>query len=102
MSGSSNQFVYNLGATVVTVPTGATGIQIIPPTHCMGWFLSVNSGSTVAITNQLALGATAGFYLSTTTPLSIDGPAQFFLVAGGATSTVGIAWKYSSGISFLP
>ncbi len=102
MAGSSNQFVYNIGATVLTVPTGATGIAVSPPAHCLGWFLSLNSGSTVAITNQLALGATAGFYISPTNPLSVDGPAQFFLVAGGATSTVGIAWKLSSGISLLP
>lgn len=102
MAGSSNQFVYNLGSTVITVPTGATGVAIVPPNHCMGFFLSVNSGSTVAITNQLAQGATTGFYLSTTNPLSVDGPAQFFMVAGGATSTVGIAWKYSYGISVLP
>jgi len=102
MAGSSNQFTYNLGATVVTIPTGATGIQIIPPAHCLGWFLSWNSGSTIAITNQLNQGATCGFYISTTTPLSVQGPAQFFLIAGGATSTAGIAWKYSHGISQLP
>ncbi len=102
MAGSSNQFTYNLGATVLTVPTGATGIQVTPPAHCLGWLMSWNSGSTVAITNQLALGATTGFYIPTSNPISVDGPAQFFLVAGGATSTVGIAWKLSSGISLLP
>lgn len=102
MAGSSNQFTYNLGATSIAVPVGNTGIAVIPPAHCIGVFLRYNTGGTLAITNQLAAGATTGMYVSAVDTISIDGPAQFFLNATGATAVAGIAWKLSSGISFLP
>lgn len=100
-AGSSNQFVYGLGTTQVIVGTGNTGIPVIPPAHTLGVMFKYLSGGSLWITNQLAQVGASG-YLMSTADYSIDGPAQFFLNATGATSIACIAWKYSAGWSLTP
>lgn len=99
MSGSSQQSVYALGATLLAVPAGNTGTPVTMPKACNGVIVGYQSGGTLAITNQLAQAASAGVILSATERINIDGPASFFLCAGGSTSVAGIIFKYSSGYS---
>lgn len=100
----SNQFVYAFGTTQVAIPIGNTCVPITPPAACIGGWLQWQSGGTLAICNQLAQAASAGFILGITSfpPMTWDGPAKFFLNAGGSTAVASIAWKFSSGYSLTP
>ncbi len=102
MAGSSNQFVYAMQATLITVATGSTATPVTPPAHCLGHILKYSSGGSLAIVGALGLGATTGYLLGTTEQLATSGPAQFFLNASGATAIVQVIWQLSAGISQLP
>ena len=101
MAGSSNQFTYGLGVTQLAVPTGTTGVMVIPPAYCNGVELGWYSGGSLSITNQWSQGASAGWVLGTTERKLYDGPVKFFLNATGATSVAQIIFKMSSGYSGL-
>lgn len=101
-AGSSNQYVYGYQATLLTIGNGATTLQVIPPAHCLGHVLRYNSGGSLAIVNQAGMTAAQGYILGTTEQINADGPAQFFLAAGGATSIAQVIWRMSVGYSNLP
>ncbi len=102
MAGSSNQFTYQLGVTQLTIGTNAV-VQVLPPRGCNGVYFGWQSGGSLAIMSGAGTsGPLGGFLLGTTERVNLDGPATFFLGAGGSTSIAGIAWKYSAGFSLLP
>ncbi len=102
MSGSSNQFTYQLGVTQITIGTNVV-TQILPPRGTNGVYFGWQSGGSLAIMNGAgSSGNLGGFVLGTTERVNLDGPATFFLSASGATSVAGIVFKYSAGFSLLP
>lgn len=101
MAGSSNQFVYQLGQTLIPVGLSAT-VQVIPPRGCNGIYFGWQSGGSLALSNQSGLSMGQCYLLGTTERINVDGPATFFLVAAGTTSMAGVVFKYSSGYSILP
>ncbi len=102
MAGSSNQFTYQLGVTLFNVGSAVGALQVIPPRGCNGVYFGLMSGQTWAISNAAGMSIGNSFVLSATERLNFDGPATFFLAAGGATAVVGIGFKYSAGFSQLP
>jgi len=103
MAGSSNQFTYSLGATLMAIPTGATATIVIPPKGSNGYYLKYASGGSLAIVPGIGSSGTPLGYLIGSETINIDGPATFFLQSGGATAVAAIAFKFSSmGQSFLP
>ena len=94
---------YRIGATVLILAPGATAISVTAPAFVNGLLMQVQAGgsSGVAILNSVGLTASNGYLLGTQV-VSVNGPAQFFLVAQGSTASVGIAHSYSVGYSSLP
>jgi len=101
VAGSSNQYVYQLGSTLLAVPTGPA-VQVTVPRGTNGVYFGLQSGQTLAIANQIGASIGNSYVMGPTERMNIDGPATFFLAAGGATAVVGIVWKYSSGYSIFP
>ncbi|MES1986993.1 MAG: hypothetical protein V4440_03010 [Pseudomonadota bacterium] len=101
MAGSSNQYGYQIGQTLVPVGLSAP-IQVIPPRTAIAMVLSWGSGGTLLLVNSLGASAGNGSALSTTERLVFDGPATFFLAASGTTSIANVWFKFSSGYSSLP
>lgn len=97
-SGSSAQFTYLLGSTLLAVPTGAA-IQVLAPAGCNGVYFGWQSGGTLAVAPGIGASTGNSFVLSTTERINLDGPASFFLASNGSTSVAGIVFKYSSGFS---
>lgn len=102
MAGSSNQWAYGLGSTNVAIIAGATGQLISPPRACNGFMLKYISGGSLAIVPGIGSSGTPLGWLVQEV-INIDGPATFFMNAGGATAVAQIIWKYSSGgLSLTP
>lgn len=100
---SANFSTYQVGATVLTVPTGGA-VQFTVPAKCGSAVLSVNSGGSSGVAFlQGAGGVTAsqGLLLGTLQH-EIKGPATFFLVAQGSTALVGMRLNYTQGYSAFP
>lgn len=102
MAGSSNQYAYQLGATLVTVATGATATQISPPRCTNGIYFGYQSGGSLAIVNAQGQTCAQGYLMGTTEHITIEGPSTFFLAAGGSTAIAAIVFKYSAGFSLFP
>src|SRR6185503_14570187 len=99
MAGSSNQFTYQLGSTLVSIGTNGVS-QILPPRGCNGVYFGWQSGGSLAIMNGPGNSGTLGGYLmGTSEHITIDGPATFFLGAAGSTAVCAIVFKYSAGFS---
>lgn len=103
MAGSSNQYTYSLGVTLLAVVAGATATLVVPPKGANGVEIKYASGGSLAIVPGIgSSGVPLGWQL-TSTPEVIDGPATFFLNAGGATAVAAIKFKYSAmGQSGVP
>ena len=102
MAGSSNQFTYALGATLVIVATGLTqAVAVIPPANCNAVWLKWNAGGSLALVGNVGFtsaGFTAanGYLLGATEVFSTTGPAKFFLQATGATATAQVVWGFDA------
>jgi hypothetical protein len=97
MAGSSNQSVYSVGVTLLAVVAGATATLVVPPKGVNSLAIKYASGGSLAIVPAIgSSGVPLGWQL-TSTPDLIDGPASFFLNAGGATAVAAILFKFSSG-----
>lgn len=92
---------YKMGATVISFGT-STAIQIFPGAGLNGWSFKKQSGATLAIVNGTGFSVAQGYIMGDTEVMDIQGPATFFLAAGGATVTVAFAMKFSSGTSLFP
>lgn len=92
---------YGLAPTLIAVPAGLTCVAVTPPHSCAGMFVKYQSGGTLAVMpNASGLTVTSGYLLlSGEQPLNIDGPAQFFLAAGGATAVAAVMFKRTAGFS---
>lgn len=101
MAFGSNQQVFQLGVTLIPIPTGPA-IQVIPPRTCIGYYFGMNSGQTWAISNQVGASIGNSFVLTATERLTVDGPANFFIAAGGATMVLGVVFRFSTGYSLTP
>lgn len=99
MAGSSNQYCYGMQATLMVIGNGATALPVSPPAHCNGHILRYNSGGSLAIVSGIGFTSSQGYLLGTTEQIITTGPAQFFLAAGGATSTAQVIFQFSSGYS---
>lgn len=92
---------YKMGATVISFGT-STAIQIFPSAGVNGWMVKKQSGATLSIVSGTGFSAAQGYIMGDTEVVDIRGPATFFLAAGGATITVALIMKYSSGTSLFP
>jgi len=88
--------------TQFIVGSAVVALQVVPPRGCNGVYFGLAAGQTWAIANATGMSIGNSFVLGATERLNFDGPATFFLAAGGATATIGIVWKYSAGFSQLP
>jgi hypothetical protein len=93
--------VYGIGVTLVHLVAGATPTRFIPGKNEVGYMITKNGGSggTLAIANGFGASAANSYILGNTEHYPVNGPAQFFLCAGGATCTAAIMINYSSGYS---
>ena len=92
---------YKLGATIIAM-TSAANVQVMPSAGVNGWIIKKFSGATLAIVNGISAASSAGYVLGDTEQVVINGPATFFLAAGGATAVASLVMKYSSGTSLFP
>lgn len=99
MAGSSNQYGYGLGSTLMNIPNGAP-VKVTPPAYCNGVYISWASGGTLVIAPNA--GLTQGPVVMATERVYVEGPAAFYLCSNGSTAVAGIIFKFSSGISTLP
>lgn len=103
-----------LGATVITLGTLGASLfptRIQPPSGCIGLEMKLlgAAGSTVQVlpnylSGKTVAGATAaieGYPLVTGEMYPIYGGANFFLAATGATATVAMIFKYTSGATLV-
>ncbi len=88
-----------IGATTLTIPTGFTGIQVLPDRGQNGGMLKMLSGGTLALVQSQGVSYTLGYVMNVSEVIQIEGPATFFLVAAGATSIVSYMKSYGTGYS---
>lgn len=92
---------YVLGSTALVI--GLSGaVQVLPQPAQRGWILNVTSGGSSGIAFMNAAGqvtCSQGMLLPTTVPVTITGPASFFLAAQGSTAIVGLSILGSQGYS---
>ncbi len=91
--------IHGIGATLLAVPSGATVALLITPTargvvHTIKKFsggsceiIGCPSGSTLTGA-QLVTAQGGGYLLGTAEVVVINGPAQYYLMATGATAVV--------------
>jgi hypothetical protein len=91
-----------LAPTLVPVIVGLTATAIIPPAYCQGLFIKYASGGSLAIVGAASGVTAANGYVLGSTDLQIDGPAVFYLNAGGATAVASLCFKLSQGVSQFP
>jgi hypothetical protein len=101
MAGSSNQYAYQLGQTLLVVGLSLP-VQVMPPRGCNGIYAGWQSGGSLLVLNGIGSALATGSILGTTERLNIVGPATFFLAAAGSTATVSMIFSYSAGYSQLP
>jgi hypothetical protein len=92
---------YQLGATLVPIAVG-TPVQVIAQRGVNGWILKKASGATLAVVAGTGFSAPQGYILGDSEVINIQGPATFFLAAGGATAVASLIASYSSGYSLIP
>lgn len=105
MAGSSNQYCTSLGVTLLAVIAGTTATVVTVPKGVNQLWLKYHSGGSLAMVQGLgSSGTPTGVQiLAAEPPWHFDGPASFFLAAGGATSVAGIVFGYSAqGQSGVP
>lgn len=99
---SANDRIYQLGVTLLAIPTGGCSYIVIPPRGTAAVSFKYASGGTLSVVNALGMTSAQGWIVSTSESQSINGPAVFFLAAGGSTSVAAIEWGYSAGFSAAP
>ena len=108
MATSSYDSCFRVGATTFSLAAGiTTASAYIPPTqYLIGSVVSYVSGGTllligtdVGVTLASATLAVSDVYQVPTGGISINGPASYYLAAGGATTTVSILFCYNQGAS---
>ena len=97
---NSNAYLY--GATAFHVGLSQT-VQFSPPRGMNGGYLKIQAGTgTLAIVSGISAVVPNGYVLGATEVFKLEGPANFFLAAAGATITVGVAMAFSAGFSAYP
>lgn len=91
--------VGQIGATTLTVPTGLTGIAVLPDRGQNGGMIKMLSGGTLALAQAQGISYTLGYVMGLSEVITMSGPAVFFLVASGATCTVSYMKSYGTGYS---
>jgi hypothetical protein len=104
---------YVMGSTQITL-TALSGttfpVKVSAPDGCCGMDVQYVSGGSIMVLPNAKSGSTIsgatvpanlpGYLISTTYPLSINGPAVFYLANGSSTSAVvGINFRFSAGAS---
>lgn len=87
--------VYSVGATNVTVPNNGT-YEFKPPRDLAGLFINYVGGATLALVGATGMTTGQGVLLNASEITPINGPANFFLAASGATATVAIGLLFSA------
>lgn len=92
---------YVVGVSIISLVSGATPIKFSPAARQIGTWIQKNSGSggTLAIANGYGASTANSFIIGETQMIQINGPAQFFLCAGGATCNVAVFSLYDQGYS---
>ncbi len=88
---------YLLGSTLMVVGS-ANAVPFIPPSGCNGGFFKIQSGGGtlyLASAFSQAVGTTL-YSIGATEVIAFEGPARFFLVAGGATMIVSVGLSFGS------
>lgn len=96
---SSDLRTYGLFPTLMAIGTSLSA-QVTPPAKCAGMFLKYASGASLAVVGASGVAVSAGYVLGST-DISIDGPATFYMSAGGATAVASIMFKMSAGYSSI-
>ncbi len=99
---SANDRIYQVGVTLLAVPTGGCSLQVLPPRGTAAISVKYQSGGTLSIVNAFGMTTAQGWILSTSESQSFNGPAVFFLAANGSTSVAAIEFGYSAGFSSAP
>jgi hypothetical protein len=89
-----------IGMTTMSVGLSAM-VAFTPPERMVsGQFKILAGGGTLGIANTSSGAGSANSYLVGASEIvELNGPAKFFLGATGATMTVGVMIRYSSGLS---
>ena len=96
---------YGIGVTLVKLVSGATPTLFTPATGEAGYMITYNGGTnggTLAVANGFGASCANSYILGPTEHFMINGPAQFYLCAGGATCTAAIVIYKSYGYSAFP
>lgn len=96
---------YQMGATVLTVATGAVPVAFSPQQGQIGMRLKILSGGSSGVVFMQGAGSSlinVGYVLGATETIDISGPAKFFLSAFGSTALVSQLISYGAGTSGLP
>lgn len=108
MATSSYDSIHRVGATTFSLAAGiTTSSAYIPPTaYLISTRISYVSGGTLlligtdtGVTLASATLAASDIYQVPTTTIVLEGPAPFYLAAGGATTTVSLLFNFSQGAS---
>lgn len=99
---SANDYSYFVGGTSIAVAPGAN-VQVLPPAGLRAWTVALSSGgsSGVAFVSGLSATPVTSGFMITSAPVTVNGPATFFLAAAGSTAVVGLAMHFSSGFSLI-
>lgn len=108
MATSSYDSIHRVGATTFSMAAGITLSNVYFPqqAYLMSTRISYVAGGTllmtgtdIGVTISAATLSVAKFYQLPATSIILEGPAPFYLAAGGATTTVSCLFQYSQGCS---
>ena len=95
---------YMIGVSLISLVAGATPIKISPTAGVIGYIVTKNGGTnggSLALANGYGASAANSYILGETESFAINGPAAFYICAGGATCVAAIITKYDAGVSLL-
>jgi hypothetical protein len=96
-SGGSR--AYLVGVSHIVVGLSQT-VKVVPRAGVLSGFVSITAGGgTLALVNGISAISTAGFRVSATDRIEMEGPATFYLAAAGATMTAAYVMRYTAGAS---
>jgi len=109
MSTSSYDSAFRVGSTQIAITPGITNaVWLGTQQYLLSSELLWVSGGTAAVVgcnvgqtlSAGSLNSAPQYYVPTSIPLKVAGPAEFYLGAYAATAVVQVFWQYSQGASF--
>lgn len=98
-SGNSNMQAHLIGVTNIVVGLSQT-VEVTPPAGTVNGFITIAAGgATCEVVNGVSNVVGEGHYLRANERMELEGPAQFWLAAAGATMTISLVTRKSAGSS---